>query len=1677
MHHDGARKNKDRCMGMGMSHRDRTVVLVQAVVLTLVIGGIAAAGRYGVGWIRADGGPMTLEALGVGLVALPVAVAAVVLAVVAVNAGSVATSALARWVQEVSTATLATLVVQAIVIALQTALFELLNGRLYDGLDAGQILVQATGLAPTTLGIAGLVFVPMSATVAARRWLRRCVRRGPVVAAVGLAALMVGTLASAPAVALTPPAAALPPEPAPAREDAGGGVCPAGSRSITYDLAAFQLNVPLNGWGDHLPDGLVYALKNRDARVGKKDLQANPQLSQPITIRANVGDCVRIKLRNDIQGRRVGIHPDGLVQFDPLTSDGAAVGGNPDTSLGLGQERTFTWYADHEGQAPVVDIANLDSSVKGGNSSQRLLFGGVIVHPKGSTWHDPVTGANMLDENGQAVESNVFADVHVPDGQSYRSYAIMIMDETEGVLDRNNRPTTFPTTGLPDSTFGINYRSEPLRNRLRAILEHRGTRTPENPRGVAKSITLPDGHTYSPTDHFCDGFVPELGRVVEDPGAKCESEESHLQSWVFGDAGKLTTSVPGARPVVDSDTMIPKAYRGDPVRFALIHPGGKETHPWHQHTQRWFADPNNPKSPRKDVQSIGPGEAYELRFEKGAGGLQGTVGDSIFHCHFYPHFAQGFWGYLRIYDRLRDGSQSNPDGTPLQALQELPDRAGATPAPDAQHPGYPLFVKGDFGQRAYKPPNAIVKDDFSTLRRPGDTVRSPNALEAANMPGLAKDKPGAGVIDPCPADAPKRSYRPHAIDLPITYNNAGWTDRQGRLYVEESHLDAVKSGREPPQPYTVRSRQGECVQMFLTNDLHLDENPKVPIDHVNRFDDAYDLPEETSEVSIHVHLVQFDELATDGTSVGFNYVQAAMPGQTFGYRWFVDQPLRTIFFHDHQYANLHQQKGLFAAMNVEPPDAIWRDTRSGAPNDGTGPEAIIESPSGMDFREFTLFYSDRIPMWRNFGAGRPIQPPAKIGDYGADQGGYAINYRNEPFQIRTRPGQPSPQGDPAYIYSSAVHGDPATPVLRAYVGDPVVIRNVQGAHEEMHNFTLHGHRWLNEPDNPNSTLVDQQTIGLAEYFNYEIIGGHPVKMRDQGPALKDKTEIPEWNGGPAIVNKGAGGPGDFLYGSTALDDQWLGMWGIFRTSDRRQPDVAPLPDRGYPGSPYVPRPPDRGQPGSAYVPWPPAPGRKPPPARPVNTCPTSAPLRSFGVSVLAQPLMFNPTTGDNNPDGVIYTRSEDEAAVRAGLKRPQPLVLRASAGECIKITLTNKLPTLGPPRHAGDVPLPADAPFPRGNRVSLHGGMTDYDVRTSDGSTVGFNPDQTVGPGESITTYWFALPELSKATITLSDFGDRRGNAHQGLFGALAIEPPGASWTDPETGGPATGPAADVCWVENGVGQATREFVAIWQDGVRLRDRAGNPIPEAIPPNHAPGTGGDSQLDPYEQGNRGINYSDERFGPRLKENPQQAWVFSSQVHGDPATPIFRAYAGDPVTMRLVDGADRGRVHTFMVSGHQWLYQRSDPNSTIRTAVGGLLPETEATLELIGGAGGPTHRTGDFLIRDGLTVNQVNAGLWALLRVEPALRSDLRPLNTESGKHPTAEPGAPTGSGTTPPDQSTGNRTPIRARDRRRRRSHPQNRRLPRPGRANRQPGRETVGSIPGWAMMSKWTLAPGPRTG
>lgn len=47
--------------------------------------------------------------------------------------------------------------------------------------------------------------------------------------------------------------------------------------------------------------------------------------------------------------------------------------------------------------------------------------------------------------------------------------------------------------------------------------------------------------------------------------------------------------------------------------------------------------------------------------------------------------------------------------------------------------------------------------------------------------------------------------------------------------------------------------------------------------------------------------------------------------------------------------------------------------------------------------------------------------------------------------------------------------------------------------------------------------------------------------------------------------------------------------------------------------------------------------------------------------------------GGHDPHGLMYVLADDEAAIRSGEKKPDPLVLRANEGDCIEVRLYNKI--------------------------------------------------------------------------------------------------------------------------------------------------------------------------------------------------------------------------------------------------------------------------------------------------------------------------------------------------------------------------------------------------------------------
>ncbi|MEY2686080.1 MAG: hypothetical protein RL375_278, partial [Pseudomonadota bacterium] len=158
----------------------------------------------------------------------------------------------------------------------------------------------------------------------------------------------------------------------------------------------------------------------------------------------------------------------------------------------------------------------------------------------------------------------------------------------------------------------------------------------------------------------------------------CAYEEFFLTSFAVGDPA-LTVDVPAnlglenllPGQVPPPGTQGPKAnyvigaedpsnvhhsYVGDFVKFRNTH-NGKEQHVFHLHNHQWLYNPNDDNSNYIDAQGIGPGVGYTYEINNGGSGNRNkSTGDAIFHCHFYPHFAQGMWYHWRINDTFQSGT-------------------------------------------------------------------------------------------------------------------------------------------------------------------------------------------------------------------------------------------------------------------------------------------------------------------------------------------------------------------------------------------------------------------------------------------------------------------------------------------------------------------------------------------------------------------------------------------------------------------------------------------------------------------------------------------------------------------------------------------------------------------------------------------------------------------------------------------------------------------------------------------------------------------------------------------------------------------------------------------------------------------------------------------------------------
>ena len=596
-----------------------------------------------------------------------------------------------------------------------------------------------------------------------------------------------------------------------------------------------------------------------------------------------------------------------------------------------------------------------------------------------------------------------------------------------------------------------------------------------------------------------------------------------------------------------------------------------------------------------------------------------------------------------------------------------------------------------------------------------------------------------------------------------------------------------------------------------------------------------------------------------------------------------------------------------------------------------------------------------------------------------DVGTVVVNYRNEPIAQRvydpdTKAQAEGPAGDLSLAFQSRTDrripelnsqpstypvpagvepGDPYTPLLRAYAGDTVRVRMQVGATEEQHNVTIQGVKWKEEPLSSASGWRSGKASGISEYF---VV---------QSPLMPDAG-----TGNPSQI--------DHLYTTgAAADDLWNGAWGILRSYQKPRSDLRALPNNQVPKKGWTISNSSEMNNGAGK-----------------GTCLVNAPVRSYDVSAVRAAdvlgdsgLVYNSRGATitaaggvpqadgalQDPTALMYVLDSDLVVEKKtgkplGLKEGtpvEPLVLRAAAGDCIKVQLTNRLPSTLPdlPGYNALPPILTKATAADGSMttfnandvaasstVGLHASLVHYSARNSNGLDVGSESGQGILPGKKGTYVWYAGDVVAETSGSSSkklvahpvEYGaiglsssDLIKGASKGLVGALVVEPPGSSWsTDSGTRTSAT--------VTTSAG-SFRELVAVVQDDVNLRYSGSCPgVPAdmqcAVPavPSEGKGVPEDSE----DSGSKAINYRSDpvwyRLGvapdtpfedPLLRGNSNTHRALSNtQVGGsDPSVPILTAAAGDKVRIRIVQPGGHNRGHVFSVNGHSWQRLPSTPS--------------------------------------------------------------------------------------------------------------------------------------------------------
>lgn len=565
-------------------------------------------------------------------------------------------------------------------------------------------------------------------------------------------------------------------------------------------------------------------------------------------------------------------------------------------------------------------------------------------------------------------------------------------------------------------------------------------------------------------------------------------------------------------------------------------------------------------------------------------------------------------------------------------------------------------------------------------------------------------------------------------------------------------------------------------------------------------------------------------------------------------------------------------------------------------------------------------------------------------------------------------------------------GDPFTPMLRTYTGDNVRLRVIAGGHEEEHIVGLHGIKWLHRgtgyQNSSTSGWRAAQMVGISEQFGFVS----PV----------------------ALMSGAASDTGDHLYTmDAAIEGYWSGIWGILRNYGSSRNDLMPLPNNPLPVAArntvsfngVCPR----------FSPNPSGIGTRTTPQRnyevvavlandvldnPLNLSlvdpegeglHVGATPRADGGTLVLNPRLVNipemsgydPEHGTSftvggqsgplhDPTAILYVRKSDLDPVTGKLKPGvpvEPLVLRAAAGDCLQITLENRLPTnmLDLPNYTimqgtvkrdrfgdqGSTTFNNNLMKPSAH-VGIHAQLLAYDVTTSDGFNVGLNPVQTVPPRAGNSGNWptrhyqFYVGHHEREGRPLARLGRNIDNINatpiefgalnllpadvikqpqKGLVGAMSILGMGATWTEDAS-------SRAAATVKPHSGPSFRDFSLIWQKGMNPRWADGRPVENIA----VEGIGVPN--DPKDNSGMAVNYRTEPLWYRFNVPPDApfgraggaGWGDIPNAHmaysnalvgGDPVTPILRVRKGQPFRINLTMPAGGSRGSIFQLAGHLW----------------------------------------------------------------------------------------------------------------------------------------------------------------